>query len=247
MIEQLQDAWSAVTERWGVEASPDPATFAIITGLVVALAAVPPVWRVARQASTIIHEMGHVLAAWCTGRRVSGIKLHSDTSGVTLSRGKPNGPGLLVTFLAGYPAPGLLGVLLIWLGTTGHAGAALTVFQAVLVLALLLSRNVIGILSCLLAALASGWIWWSNDPEIVGYTVVALGVFYALAGLRGSLDLCRVHLTGKRQSSAAVAATDASQAARAWRFLPLPAAIWLLFFVLISAGSATAVFWMLFR
>lgn len=247
MIEQLQAAWSAVTERWGVHASPDPAMFAIITGLVVLLAAVPPVWRVARQASTIVHEMGHVLAAWCTGRSVSGIKLHSDTSGVTISRGKPHGPGLLITFLAGYPAPGLLAVLLIWLGSAGHSGAALTVFQAVLVLALLLSRNAVGIFSCLLAVLANGWIWWSNDPEIVGYTVVALGVFYALAGVRGSLDLCRVHLTGRRQPGAAVAATDASQAARAWRGFPLPAAVWLMFFVLISSASAAAVFWILFR
>lgn len=236
-----------MAERWGAAADPDPTAVLALAGVVVVLMGVRRIWRVLRQASTIIHEMGHVLAAWCTGRRVSGIKLHSDTSGVTISRGKPSGPGLLITFLAGYPAPGLLAVLLILLGTTGHSGAALTAFQAVLVLALLLSRNAVGILSCLLAVLASGWIWWSNDPEIVGYTVVALGIFYAVAGLRGSLDLCRVHLTGKRHSRSAVAGTDASQAARAWRGLPLPAAIWLIFFVLISAGSAAAVFWMLFR
>lgn len=247
VMEQLQAAWSAVTERWGVETSPDPATVMVIAGAVVVLMAVPAVWRIARQASTIIHEMGHVLAAWCTGRSVSGIKLHTDTSGVTLSRGKPSGPGLLITFLAGYPAPGLLAVGLVWLATAGHAGAALTVFQAVLLLALLLSRNLVGIFSCLLAVLASGVIWWHNDPQIVGHAVVALGVFYAVAGVRGALDVCRVHATGRRRSRAAVAATDASQAAQAWLALPLPAWLWLLFFLAVSLGSAAAVFWMLFR
>lgn len=246
MVEWAQSAGEVLAERWGVEASPSPEAVALIVGAVVVLTAVPGVWRVARQASTIIHEMGHVLAAWVTGRRVSGIKLHSDTSGVTVSRGRSHGPGLLFTFLAGYPAPGLLAVGLVWLATAGHSGAALTVYQVVLVLALMLSRNAVGIFSCLLAVLSTGLIWWYNDPEIVGYTVVALGVFYALSGLRGTLDVCRVHLSRRARSAAAIAGTDASQAARAWRLLPLPAALWLFLFLSISLMSAGAVVWMLF-
>lgn len=233
----------AVAERWGVEASPNPETVTVLVAAVVVLTAVPGIWRVARQASTIVHEMGHVLAAWVTGRRVSGIKLHTDTSGVTVSRGRPQGPGLLLTFLAGYPAPGFLALGLVWLATAGHSGAALTAYQAVLVLALLLSRNTVGILSCLLAALSTGLIWWHNDPEIVGSTVVGLGVFYALAGVRGTLDLCRVHL---RPRSRSAAGTDAAQAARAWRALPLPPAMWIILFLAVSSGTATAVFWLLF-
>lgn len=247
MDETVQSVFDAVVERWGVEASPEPEAVLLIAAAVVVLTAVPQIWRVARQASTIVHEMGHVFAAVLSGRRVSGIKLHSDTSGVTVSRGKPQGPGLLLTFLAGYPAPGLLGAGLIWLGTAGHSGAALTVFQVILILALLLSRNFVGIASCLLAALGTGVIWWHNDPQIVGYTVVALGVFYALAGVRGTLDVWRVHLTRRRRRFAhEVAGTDAAQAARAWRFLPLPAPFWLLLFLLVSVGSAAAVFYLLF-
>lgn len=246
MIEHARSAAGAVAERWGVEASPSPEAVTLIVAAVVVLTAVPGVWRVARQASTIIHEMGHVLAAWVTGRRVSGIKLHSDTSGVTVSRGRAQGPGLLVTFLAGYPAPGLLALGMVWLATSGHSGAALTVYQAVLLLALLLSRNAVGILSCLLAVLSTGLIWWHNDPEIVGYTVVALGVFYALSGVRGTLDVCRVHLTSRSRSAAAVVGTDASQAAKAWRLLPVPSWLWLFLFLMVSGASAGGVVWMLF-
>ncbi|GFZ77348.1 M50 family metallopeptidase [Nesterenkonia alkaliphila] len=246
MTETVQDALGAIVERWGVTASPEPEIVLAITAAVVLLTAVPQIWRVARQASTIVHEMGHVFAAVLTGRRVSGIKLHSDTSGVTVSRGRPQGPGLLLTFLAGYPAPGLLAVGLVWLGAAGHAGAALTVFQVILVLALLLSRNFVGIVSCLLAVMGTGIIWWHNDPQIVGYTVVALGVFYALAGVRGTLDVWRVHLTRRRRRPAEVAGTDAAQAGRAWRLLPLPAPFWLLLFLVLSLASAAAVFWLLF-
>ncbi len=219
---------------------------ALITGAVVLLTAVPGIWRVTRQAATIVHEMGHVFASLLSGRRVSGIRLRTDTSGVTVSRGRPQGPGLLLTFLAGYPAPGLLALGLTWLGASGHAGAALTVYQVILLLALLLSRNLVGIVSCLAAVLLTGVIWWQNDPQLVGYTVVALGVFYALAGVRGTLDVWRVHLTARRRPRAQVAGTDASRAARAWGFLPLPAPVWLLLFLLISLASATAVFWLLF-
>ncbi|WP_162320568.1 M50 family metallopeptidase [Nesterenkonia haasae] len=246
MIDHVESAASAVAERWGVEASVSPEAITIIVAAVVVLTAVPGVWRIARQASTIIHEMGHVLAALITGRRVSGIKLHSDTSGVTVSRGRAQGPGLLITFLAGYPAPGLLGLGLVWLGISGHSGAALTLYQVVLLLALMLSRNAVGILSCLFAVLSTGLIWWQNDPEIVGYTVVALGVFYALSGVRGALDLIRVHLRPRTRSSGVVAGTDASQAAQAWRVLPIPAAVWLFLFLVISVASAGGVVWMLF-
>ena len=55
----------------------------MIAAGVVALAVVVPhtVWRLARNAITIAHEGGHGLVALLTGRRLDGIRLHSDTSG----------------------------------------------------------------------------------------------------------------------------------------------------------------------
>ena len=44
-----------------------------------------------------------------TGRKLHGIRLHSDTSGLTLSAGRPTGPGMILTLLAGYVAPPLVG------------------------------------------------------------------------------------------------------------------------------------------
>lgn len=41
-------------------------------------------WRWVRLLVTITHEAGHALVALLTGRRLTGIRLHSDTSGLTL-------------------------------------------------------------------------------------------------------------------------------------------------------------------
>lgn len=228
-----------VAERWATAADPDPAVVLALAGTVVVLMAVRRLWRVLRQASTIIHEMGHVLTAWASGRRVSGIRLHSDTSGVTVSVGKRHGPGMLLTALGGYPAPGLLALGMAALLTAGNAGAALTLYQAVVLLALLLSRNAMGIFSCLVSLAATGLIWWHNDSMLVTYTVVALAVFYAVAGVRGTFDVVQIH--ARRRPEAA--STDASLAARAWRGLPLPPFMWLGFFLLVSAGCAAGVVW----
>ncbi|WP_146338853.1 M50 family metallopeptidase [Nesterenkonia sp. NBAIMH1] len=230
-----------IAERWSSQADADPAVVLAVAVAVLILALVPVSWHLLRQAATIIHEMGHVSAALVSRRRISGIRLHADTSGSTLTWGKSQGPGLLLTFLAGYPAPGLLAVALAWLALAGHAGAALTLYQAVVLLALLLSRNAVGILSCLVSVLVTGAIWWHNEPEIVLYTVVALAVFYGIAGLRATLDLWGSHLSRRRTSSG----SDAAQAARAWRGLPLPSWVWLIVFLLISTSCAVTVVWLL--
>ena len=60
---------------------------------------------------------GHALVSVLTGRRLEGIRLHSDTSGETVSRGRGSGPGMVLTAAAGDLTPPLLG-----------AGAAVLLF-----------------------------------------------------------------------------------------------------------------------
>jgi hypothetical protein len=66
-------------------------------------------WRVTGKVITIAHEGGHALVSVLSGRRLDGIRLHSDSSGVTYSRGRRTGPGLVLTAAAGYVMPSLLG------------------------------------------------------------------------------------------------------------------------------------------
>jgi hypothetical protein len=65
----------------------------LAAGVAAALAVViDGIWRWSRGVVTIAHEAGHAAAALATGRRLTGIRLHSDTSGLTLSTGRPRGP-----------------------------------------------------------------------------------------------------------------------------------------------------------
>jgi len=78
-------------------AQPEPPhlSLVVVGAALVALAVVatPATWRWSRHVITIAHEGGHALVALLSGRRLQGIRLHSDTSGLTVSRGKPRGPG----------------------------------------------------------------------------------------------------------------------------------------------------------
>jgi hypothetical protein len=106
-ISDAEQWWSRII---GVQQDADLAV-SVVTGVIALLLVLSSgPWRLARHVLTIVHEAGHALVAVLAGRRLEGILLHSDTSGVTVSRGKRTGPGMVFTSLAGYPAPALLGL-----------------------------------------------------------------------------------------------------------------------------------------
>ncbi len=85
---------------------------AVLLAAALALVAVgwTALWRWTRTVVTIAHEGGHAVVAVLAGRGLTGIRLHADTSGLTVSTGARRWPGLVFTFLGGYPAPSLLGL-----------------------------------------------------------------------------------------------------------------------------------------
>ena len=124
----------------------------VATG-VVALAAVvlDDVWRWSRNVVTIVHEGGHALAAVLTGRRLTGIRLHSDTSGLTLSVGRPSGVGMVVTTAAGYLSPSLVGLVGVALLAADQVTVMLWGTAALLVAMLVMIRNVYGAFTLVLS------------------------------------------------------------------------------------------------
>ena len=89
-----------VAEIWHRIVGTQPVPPAWIVGIS-ALAALLAVcvqgsWRLSRNVITIAHEGGHALVSLLSGRRLDGIRLHADTSGVTYTRGRSTGPGILL-------------------------------------------------------------------------------------------------------------------------------------------------------
>ena len=123
-MEVVQQVWDRAA---AVQPPPSDGVLALTALVAAVLVLAPGAWPVARHVVTIVHEGAHGLAAWATGRQLAGIRLHSDTSGVTVSRGRAAGTGMVLTAAAGYPGPALLGLLAAWLLGVGHAVAVLWV------------------------------------------------------------------------------------------------------------------------
>lgn len=212
-------------ERWTISELPPLWMIGALTTLTLALTLTPTAWRYTRHGATIIHEMGHVAMGWLWGRKVQGISLHSDTSGLTVTAGKEKGVGVLATYLAGYPAPSLVGLALVWASVSGYSGASLTLVMALLLAAFWLVRNLFGFTLLAVTLIGAGAVFWTaNSPTVTGFTL-GVGIFLLIAGVRTCFDLRKTHQHGKGGES------DAEMASR---HSPLPSSAWVWFFIAVS-------------
>jgi hypothetical protein len=210
----------------------------LVTG-VVALVVVTfnELWRPARNVITIVHEAGHALVAVLVGRRLSGIRLHSDTSGLTLTKGKPHGPGMVSTALAGYVAPSLLGLAFSGLVGADRITAVLVICALLLLGVLVMVRNVYGFFTVLLVGgVLFGVAWWTS-PLVQAAFAHVITWFLLLGGVRPVGELQRKRRRGWARDS------DADQLAR---LTGAPGWLWVGMFFFINLGSLTlAAAWLL--
>ncbi|MFH8348060.1 M50 family metallopeptidase [Streptomyces sp. NPDC018045] len=221
----ITDVWDRV---FGLQ--PDPPPWLVVVTAVLALGAIAPyrAWRLSRNAITIAHEGGHGLVALLSGRRLAGIRLHSDTSGLTVSRGKPTGLGMILTAAAGYVTPSLLGLLGAWLLASGHITALLWGATALLAAMLLMIRNAYGVLTVVLAGAAFFLVSWLTSADVQAAFAYAVVWFLLLGGVRPPFEL-----QGKRRRGRA-GDSDPDELARLTR---VPAAVWLGLFHLVTLCS----------
>lgn len=221
----LPDLWDRLV---GIQPDPDP--WVVIATAVAALAAVVPhtVWRVSRNAITIAHEGGHGLVALLSGRTLTGIRLHSDTSGLTVSRGKPYGAGMILTAAAGYTAPPLLGLGGAALLAAGRITLLLWVATALLVAMLVMIRNAYGALTVLVTGGTFLLVSWLTGPQVQAAFAYAVVWFLLLGGVRPAFEL------QAKRSRGGAGDSDADQLSR---LTHVPAALWLFLFHAVSLCS----------
>lgn len=229
-----------LSEVWHRALTTQPAPSGQVVVLTAVLAALlvwaPGSWSITRHIVTIAHEAAHGFAAFLSGRRLHGIRLHSDTSGLTVSAGKTTGLGMIVTAAAGYVGPGLLGLAAAWLLTQHRAVGLLWALLILLALLLVQVRNWFGLWSILIsAAVVFGVSWWLA-PQVQSAFAYVLTWFLLLAAPRPVLELQALRRgTGARTS-------DADQLAR---LTFLPAIVWVGFFLVVTVGAlAVGTRWM---
>ncbi|MEU8253905.1 M50 family metallopeptidase [Micromonospora inaquosa] len=227
-IDGLSEKWDTL---FGAQPDP-PALLVLITGavaLVVVSTRLP--WRIARNAITIAHEGGHALVALLTGRKLRGIRLHSDTSGLTLSAGRPTGPGMILTLLAGYVAPPLVGLAGAWLLGGNRITLLLWVAVALLLAMLVMIRNAFGVVSLLVTGALVFAVSWYATPQVQAAFAYAGVWFLLLGGVRPVVELQRLRSRGRMPAS------DADQLAG---LTPFPAFFWVSVFALVNLAALIA-------
>lgn len=185
-------------------------------------------WRLLRHVVTIAHEGGHAVVALLSGRKLNGIRLHSDTSGLTVSTGRSTGPGMVFTLLAGYPAVSLLGLAGAWMVSSDLERVMLWLSVGLLVAMLLALRNAYGVLSVLVTGGVVFAVSWFATPPIQAMCCVAFSWLLLLGGIRPLAELRRKRRGGRAPDS------DADQLAR---LTGVPATVWLVVWLLVGAGA----------
>src|SRR3954449_5576125 len=217
---------------------PELSTAVLLGAAVVAALLVlsPALWRTTRHAVTIGHEGAHGVTALLTGRKLSGIRLHSDTSGLTVSAGRPTGPGMVLTCGAGYTGPGLFGLGAAALLASGHAVGLLWALLLLLALLLLQIRNWYGLWSVLVTGLVVfAATWWLPPSGQAGFA--AAGTWFLL--LAAPKTVLELHGARRRRRAPD---SDADQLARLTR---VPAVVWVGVFLLVDLGALARGGWWL--
>ncbi|WP_280359383.1 M50 family metallopeptidase [Nocardia otitidiscaviarum] len=226
-IAEFVERGNSIVDRLTGTQTPPPWWLVLGTAIVALLIVLyRPTWRLTRNVVTIAHEGGHAFVALLTGRRLNSIRLHSDTSGLTVSSGKPYGLGMALTTMAGYPAPALLG-----LGYAALLGAhriTLMLWATIALLAavLLKVRNGFGLLSVFVTGGAVFAVsWFGTDDLQAGFAYFAAW-FLLLAAARPVVELQR--------NRAHEPNSDADQLARLTR---IPGIVWVLFFGAVALAA----------
>ncbi|MDH6132966.1 hypothetical protein P3T37_002360 [Kitasatospora sp. MAA4] len=224
-----------ITAVWQrvIGTQPDPPRWLVLACAAAALLAIlpHPVWRLSRNVVTIAHEGGHSLVALLTGRRLDGVRLHSDTSGLTVSSGRPTGPGMILTAAAGYTAPSLLGLGGAALLADGRITALLWISIALLAALLIMIRNAFGLLSVVATGAVFFAVSWFGSAQLQA-VFAYLGVwFLLLAGVRPVVELQSKRRRGGARDS------DADQLAR---LTGVGALLWVTLFLVVALSCLLA-------
>jgi Peptidase M50B-like len=222
-MDLLAEVWDRSTSQQPV---PQP-RFVLATGVVaLLLVLLPATWPRVRLGITVAHEAGHAIVAVLVGRRLQSIRLHSDTSGLTVSRGKPRGPGVVAMLAAGYLAPALLGLGAALLLGAGYNVALLWLVMLVLVALLVWVRNLYGLLVLVVGGAGLLVLTWYAGETVQSVAACLLTWLLLLAAPRPLVELLA---SGRRRRRT----SDADQLAG---LTHLPAVLWML--LLLAASLA---------
>jgi hypothetical protein len=186
-------------------------------------------WKFFGVFTTLVHELGHAFVGALFGRRVTGITVHANHGGSARSLGR-GGLGSVVSGFFGYPAPAVVGAVLLWCVFMGYTAPAFAAGTLVTILTLIFIRNWFGALAVVVSAGISALLWIYGTSAVQSYALLIIGVALLIGSVRAFFSVVSVH-TRRRGS---LASSDAYLLAQRTR---IPSAVWLFGFALVIGGS----------
>lgn len=234
----MESLREVLNEIVGTQSAPTAEAIWVTAGVALVVVMWSPTWGISRHVVTIAHEGAHAVAALLSGRRLSGIRLHSDSSGLTVSKGKRTGPGMVATAFAGYVGPAVLGLAAAYLLSHGYALGVLWGSLILLALLLLQIRNFYGLYAVLVAGGLVFAVSWFGSEQVQSLTAYAGTWFLLIAAPKPVLELQAQRRRGGAKGS------DADALARLTK---IPGLFWVGVFLLVNLGALVFGAWLILR
>lgn len=232
-MQAIEQVWVSIVTT---QQAPPAWLVASSAGIALLMVADRRLWPRTRHLITTAHEGSHGLAALGTGRRLTGIRLHSDSSGLAVSKGRPSGPGMVIMLLAGYVGPGLIGLGAAALLAADYAVAVLWLLLLLLTLLLVQIRNWFGLWSILITGVVVFAVSWFASAQVQSGFAYLVTWFLLLGAPRPVVELHGLRRRGRAPRS------DADQLAR---LTGLPAIAWIGVFLAVTLGAVCLGGWWL--
>ena len=189
MGESVDDVGAWVAQAWsrlqpGPVPPERPVVLAAVLAAVVVAVAVPVLWRHLRVVVTVVHELGHGLVGVLLGRRFTGLVLRADMSGHAVTVGPARGAGRVASTWAGYPAPALVGAVLVRAAGTGWAPTLLGATALVLLVAVVRVRSWYTALVMVVLTAGTGALWWWGSAALQAAVLLGVGLFLLVGAWR---------------------------------------------------------------
>lgn len=234
---------------YGLVDVSDPVTkwLAFVCLLVgMAFAATPVMWKKTKLLAVLVHEVSHVSAAVLTGRRVTCMRVHGDTSGSTNHVGV-RGLGHIITAFAGYPGPALLGFALCAAVATSYLSAAVAGLLVISVFLLPIQHSWRGfVITCSIAGVAVLLMNYEPSSMFVAYGFLVVGGYMLMASPLTIVELHRLRIQektmGRVDNESGVELSDSESLAR---MTHIPAVLWEALFMMVSVAAAGLACWLL--
>ncbi|TDE98990.1 M50 family peptidase [Occultella glacieicola] len=181
------DLWDELGQRVLPSAAAvalDVRSLYLVLGIALAVVVIRPAWNVARLGVTLVHELGHALVGVVFGRQFTGFVLRADMSGHAVTRGPSRGFGRAASTWAGYPAPAIVGTLMVWAAARGWAAPVLTAVLLILVLSLIRVRSLLTAVVMIGVIAGTGALWWWRTDALQQQVLIGAGLVLVVGAWR---------------------------------------------------------------